>query len=129
MAGRIDVFGHATSESTDDRAIDFAGDFLDGGEVAFAGDRETGFDDIDAESRKLAGDFELLTRRHGGPGTLLTVTERGVKDDDSVVFHVSFFVVAARLSFISLENKNPTAGFGSGVCWFNVSSTPDCRAT
>jgi len=28
---------------------------------------------------------------------------------------LAFYVEAARLSFILLKNKNPTAGFGSGV--------------
>jgi hypothetical protein len=28
---------------------------------------------------------------------------------------LAFYVEAARLTFIPLKNKNPTAGFGSGV--------------
>src|SRR4026209_1383961 len=88
IAGGIDVLGHTAGKATDDRAFDFAGDFLHGGEVAFAGNWKPGFNYIDAEPRKLACDFEFLPRRHGCAGTLLAVAERGVKDDDAVVFHV-----------------------------------------
>src|SRR5262245_58511025 len=77
VSGGIDVLGHAARKAADDRAFDLAGDFLDRGEVAFAGDGKTRFDDVDAKPGKLARDFELFTRGHGRARTLLAITERG----------------------------------------------------
>jgi hypothetical protein len=35
----------------------------------------------------LPGDFEFFAKVHAGARTLLPVTERGVEDDDAIVFH------------------------------------------
>ena len=48
--GGFDVFALAAGERTDARAADFAGDGVDGVEVAGGGDGEAGFDDVDAEA-------------------------------------------------------------------------------
>ena len=90
---------------------DFAGDLLHGVEVAFAGHREAGFDDIDTQPGELAGDFEFLAQVHRRAGALLAIAERRVEDDDAVVFHISFMFLAARL----LEKQKPHRRFGSGV--------------
>ncbi len=59
---------------------------MNGGEIAFGRDRETGLDDIDAHRVEQFGDFELLLVRHGGAGALLAVAQGGVENDDAVLF-------------------------------------------
>jgi hypothetical protein len=61
------------------------GDLVDGGEIAFGGDRKAGLDDVDAHGVEELGDFELLFVGHGGAGALLAVAQGGVEDDDAVL--------------------------------------------
>ena len=71
-------------EAGDHRALDLAGDRLDGLEVARRGDREAGLDDVDAEARELLRDLELLLRVERDAGRLLAVAQRRVEDPYSV---------------------------------------------
>ena len=79
-SGGIDVGVNATSQSTDDGATDGPGNFLDRIKIASASDGKPCFDNIDAKSGELAGDFEFLATRHGGAWALLPVAKRGVED-------------------------------------------------
>jgi hypothetical protein len=90
LAGGFDVLGHTTGQSADGWAFDFAGDFLDRGEVAVARHGETGLDDIDAEPGELTGHFEFFAWGHGGAGALFAIAERRIEYDDAVVFHGCF---------------------------------------
>ena len=85
--GALDVRRVGASEAGDDRALDLAGDRLDGLEVAGRGDREAGLDDVDAEARELVGDLELLARVERDARRLLAVAQCRVEDDDPVGVH------------------------------------------
>src|SRR3954468_22939887 len=78
------VGGVRAGEPGDHGAVDLAGDRLHGLEVARRGDREAGFDDVDAQARELVGDLELLLRVERDAGRLLAVAQRRVEDDDPV---------------------------------------------
>ena len=60
------------------------GDGLDGLEVALAGDREAGLDDVDAEAGQLLGDLELLALVERDAWRLLAVAQGRVEDDQPV---------------------------------------------
>ena len=89
LAGAVDVLGRRAREPAYDRVLGALGDLVDGGEVAFRSDRETGLDDVDAHVVEQLGDFELLLVRHGGAGRLLAVAQGGVEDDDAVLLGLS----------------------------------------
>ena len=72
-------------------AVHRLGDRLDRLEVALARDREAGLDHVDAESRQLLRDLELLADVEGDPGRLLAVTQGGVEDLDVVAHRRSRF--------------------------------------
>ena len=75
----------ARDESADDGVLGALGNFVDGGEIAFGGDREAGLDDVDAHGVEQLGDFELLLVRHGRARALLAVAQGGVENDDAVL--------------------------------------------
>ena len=62
----------------------FAGDGADGFGVAFGGDGEAGFEDVDAEGGDLVGHAELFVVVHGAAGGLLAVAQGGVEEDNLV---------------------------------------------
>ena len=66
--GTVDVLETRARQAGDDRATDALGDRLDRLEVAVAGDREPGLDDVDAEASELLRDLELLDHIEGDPG-------------------------------------------------------------
>ena len=72
-------------QTADDRAMDLAGDRLDGLEVARRGDREAGLDDVHAEARELVRDLQLLVLVERDPRRLLPVAQGGVEDLYSVL--------------------------------------------
>ena len=80
--GGFDVLALAAGEGGDAGAFYFAGDGLDGVEVAVGGDGEASFDDVDAEGGELVGEAEFFGVVHGAAGGLLAVAEGGVEDDD-----------------------------------------------
>ena len=63
------------------------GDRLHRLEVALAGDREAGLDDVDPEARQLLGDLELLALVEGDARRLLAVAQRRVEDHDPARDH------------------------------------------
>ena len=81
--GGFDVLAFAAGEGGDaGGAVHFAGDGLDGVEVAVGGDGEAGFDDVDAERGELVGEAQLFCVVHGAAGRLFAVAEGGVEDDE-----------------------------------------------
>src|SRR5580658_7417736 len=80
--GGFDVFALAAGERGDAGAGYFAGDGLDGVEVAVGGDGEAGFDDVDAEGGELVGEAQFFCVVHGAAGRLFAVAESGVEDDE-----------------------------------------------
>src|ERR1043166_2554194 len=89
--GCIDVLGHTARQAADHRTFDFAGNLLHGREIAFADDGKSGFDDVDAEPRQLAGDFQFFTLVHGSARALFAVAQRCVEYDDFVAHKFSAF--------------------------------------
>ena len=81
----IDVAEGGAGQPADDGILGALGDLVDGGEVAFRGDRKTGLDDIDTHLVEQLGDFELLFMGHRGAGALLAIAQRGVEDDDAIL--------------------------------------------
>ena len=69
--GGFDVLVLATGKGSDDGAADFAGDLANGFGVAFGGDGESGFEDVDAEGLELVGHAEFFVMVHGAAGGLL----------------------------------------------------------
>ena len=80
----IDVLEPGARQRSDDRAAHAPGDRLDRLEVAVAGDREPGLDDVDPEARQLLRDLELLARVERDARALLTVSQRRVEDQHAV---------------------------------------------
>ena len=77
----VDVVEAGAREPGDDRTAHRLGDRLDRLEVAVAGDREAGLDDVDTQTRELFGDLELLDDVERDAGRLLAVPQRRVEDE------------------------------------------------
>ena len=105
VGGTLDVGGLSPREPGDDRSVHLAGDRLDRLEVARRRDREAGLDDVDAQTRQLVRDLELLGRVQRDPGRLLAVAQGGVEDDDPVGVHGLLLCL-------------PRGSFSSWVCGF-----------
>src|SRR5665647_2596533 len=67
------------------RALDLAGDGLDGLEIVRRSDGEAGLDDVDPQLGELAGDLELLGAVQRCARRLFAVAQRGVEDVDVAV--------------------------------------------
>ena len=85
FAGAVDVVKAGAGEAADHRVLGTLGDLVDGGKIAFRGDRKTGLDDVDAHLVEELGDFELLLVGHRRARALLAVAQGGVEDDDAVL--------------------------------------------
>src|SRR3954453_2931243 len=112
LAGRIDVSRHAARETTNYGSFDFARNRLHRGEVAFANDGESCFDDVHPQSRKLPRNLQLLPQVHGSARALLAIAERRVEDTDSIIFHS--FVLLWRGS-VFFPKKKTTPALCRGV--------------
>src|SRR5574337_1389216 len=85
LPGAVDVKLPSPTEAGDDRtAFQILGDRLHRLEIVIGGDRKTRLDHIDLETRQLSGHLKLLPGIHAATRRLLTVSERGIKDDDSL---------------------------------------------
>ena len=82
----VDVVSDARARARDDSVLGAAADLADRLEVAFARDRETGLDDVDAHVVEHLGDLELFLEGHGGAGALFAVAQGGVEYNDAVLF-------------------------------------------
>jgi hypothetical protein len=87
LCGHFDIFLHGAAKAADDGIFDCLCDFFHGMEVTGAGDRETGFDDIDAKGFELEGQFDLFPGVELAAGYLFPVAEGGIKDEDFLVGH------------------------------------------
>src|SRR6185312_12056692 len=85
LGAAVDVLEGGARQAADDRVLRALGDLVDGGEVAFRGDREAGLDDVDAHRVEELSDLDLLFVGHGRAGALLAVAQGGVEDDDAVL--------------------------------------------
>ena len=85
LRAAVDILRRCAREPADHGILGAFGNLVDGGEVAFRGDRETGLDNVHAHSVEQFGDLELLFMGHGRAGTLLAVAQRRVEDDDTVL--------------------------------------------
>ena len=81
----VDVLRMRPRQAGDHGILGAPGDLADRLEIAFGGDREAGFDDVDAHVVEHLGDLELLLERHGGAGALLAVAQGGVEYNDAVL--------------------------------------------
>ncbi len=84
LGAAVDVLRRGARQAADHRVLRPLGDLVDGGEIAFRGDRETGLDDIDTHIVQQFGDLELFLVGHGGAGALLAVAQGGVENNDAV---------------------------------------------
>ena len=85
--GHFDIFLNGAAKAADAGIFDDFGYLFYGMEVAGAGDRETGFDDIDAEGFQLKGQLDLFPGVELATGYLFSVPEGGIKDVDFFVGH------------------------------------------
>ena len=76
--GAIDVAGQRAAQARHDRVAERLGHGFHRLEVAIRRDRESGFDNVDAQLLELLGEPQLLFQVHRAPGRLLTVTQRGI---------------------------------------------------
>ncbi len=60
LAGAVDVVLHGPRERAHGALLDDGGDRLYGLEIALAGCRKSGFDDVDTHLLELSGDAHLL---------------------------------------------------------------------
>ena len=81
----VDVGGMGTGQASDDGILGAAGDLADRFEVTLRGDREAGFDDVNAHIVQQLGDLDLLLEGHGGAGALFAVAQSGVENDYAVL--------------------------------------------
>ena len=81
----VDVLEGGARQPANHRLLGALGDLVDGGVIAFGGDRKSSLDDIDTHLVEQLGDFELLLMGHGGAGALLAVAQSSVENDDAVL--------------------------------------------
>src|SRR4051794_27016700 len=82
-----DVLFRRAAEGGDLDVLTLGRNGFDGGEVAFRGDRKSGFDDVDSEVLELVSHPDLLRQVHRAAGRLLTIAQSGVEDADGGLWH------------------------------------------
>ena len=80
----INVFQIGAGQTTNHGVFGPFGNLCDSLKIALRGDGKARFDDIDAHFVQKPCDFELFIMGHGRAGALFTVTQCGVKNDNSV---------------------------------------------
>ena len=86
VPGSVNVLLVATGQAADGAAAHDGGNFADGVKIVGRGDREAGFNDVDAEIDQRLREFQLLSLVHAAAGRLLAVAERGVENLDLAYF-------------------------------------------
>ncbi|KAF0129963.1 MAG: hypothetical protein FD148_1651 [Methylocystaceae bacterium] len=81
----VDVLLGRARQSRHGGVLDAARHFADALEITGTGDREAGFDNIDAQLVEEIRDLELLFQCHRGAGRLLAVAQGGVENQDARV--------------------------------------------
>src|SRR5215831_10598063 len=84
----FDIRAAGPGESCDDGAADHFRNRLDGLKIVVGCDRETGFDDVDAEAIELMGKVELFLLVHAAAGGLLAISKSRVEYRNSRFFHL-----------------------------------------
>ena len=87
LPSALDILRTGTGEASNNRSPDDCGDGLNGGEVAFRGDREAGFDHVYAEAVELMGQAQFFLHVHAAARRLLAVAKCGIEYRDA--FHGS----------------------------------------
>jgi hypothetical protein len=85
LCGDFDIFLYCAGQAADGDIFYNFRYFLDGMEVAGAGNGETGFQDIDAKGFEFDGQFDFLTGIEFAARDLFSVAEGGIKDEDFLV--------------------------------------------
>ena len=83
--GNIDVLLYGAGEGADGGPRHGFGYLNDGVEIAWAGDGESGFDDIHTKALQLLGHLDFFYRVELATGHLFTVAEGGVEDIKFIV--------------------------------------------
>ncbi len=86
LARTGDVGGNGAREAGDGRVLHLARDFLHALEVALARNREARLDDVDTHLVENFGDLQFLLEGHRRARRLLAVAQRGVENDDAILF-------------------------------------------
>jgi hypothetical protein len=81
------VLVEGATQAGDRRILDRLGNGPDRIEIPVGRCREAGFDNIDTHALKLTGDPQLLFLGHGSAGTLFTVAQGGVENDQVFLGH------------------------------------------
>ena len=108
LGGAVDVFFHGTRQRTNRTVLHGLGHGLDRLEVAGAGGREAGLDDVHAHALQGLGDAHLLVAGHGRARALFAVAQRGVENDQ--------FVIHSALSLPDLGRSERLLGVGLAYC-------------
>ena len=112
----VDVFLRGAGEAGDRGVFHPPRHFADAFEIADAGDREAGFDNVDAQMIEQIGDFELLLEGHRGARRLLAVAQGRVENQNAlaglrvrgrVFVHIEFPKSAAPRRDLSSPAFNP----------------------
>ena len=82
LPGAADVKLARTRQRRDHRPPDFGADGPDRLEVALRSDGEPGLQSVHPQAVELAGHFQLLSQGHAATRRLLSVAQRGVKNEN-----------------------------------------------
>ena len=85
LCATIDVLRTRPGKSRDHGVLRTLRNLGDRFEIALRGNREPGFDDIDAHLVEKLGNFDLLFEGHGRAGALLAVAQRRVENTHSIL--------------------------------------------
>ena len=82
--GTVDIGQRGAGQRRDNGGLALFRHRDDRFEIAFAGDGEAGFDDVDTKQFELRRNLQLFLQVHRAAGRLLTIAQRGVENADMV---------------------------------------------
>ena len=100
--GSVDVLAVGPGKAAHGSLGRSLGDFVDGLEITPRGDREPGFDDVDAHALQDFGDAQFFVQVHGGARRLLAVAQCGVEYDNAVAVGTCGHVTVPSLALTDL---------------------------
>jgi hypothetical protein len=103
FGGARDIFPAGARQPGDHRAFHALGYQLHALEIADAGDREAGFQDIHAQFRQRFRHAQFLVDIHGKAGGLFAVPQGGVKNDDAIFWY------RAKIRVVDGHGSDPSA--------------------
>jgi hypothetical protein len=92
LGGALHVQGAAAGQCGHLRPGELAADGIDGLEIAFAGDGEAGFQDVDSQLDQFPGHFQLFGHCHAATRRLFAVAQGGIENVYAVA-HKSIIAV------------------------------------